>query len=66
MNDILTIFNTSHLADVATHIAVWWVFAAFVGGMPKPAEDSFWYGWFYRSLHLLSANLEKARNPNKE
>jgi len=50
-----------HLQVVATSLACWWVFAAFVGGMPDPRPDSFGYLWLYRSLHLLAANIAKAR-----
>lgn len=51
-----------------TAIASFWAFSAFVGGMPDQTEiPSVYYGWLYRSLHILSGDLKNAvasRFPN--
>jgi len=44
-----------------TAIASFWVFSAFVGGMPDQTEiPSVYYGWLYRSLHILSGDIKNA------
>lgn len=41
-------------------LAIYYVFNAIVSGMPEPTEKSKWgYVWAYRSLHVLSGNLDK-------
>ena len=41
-------------------IGLMWSFSAFVGGMPEPDSSSGkGYRWFYGSLHMLAANLDK-------
>lgn len=51
-----------------TAIVAFWCFSAFVGGMPDQSEiPSVYYGWLYRSLHILSGDLKNAvasRFPN--
>jgi hypothetical protein len=38
-----------------------WLFSAFVSGMPEPLQNSSrGYEWLYNSLHLFTANLNKA------
>lgn len=46
--------------DVAAVFALYWVFMAAVSGMPEPTSTSGTaYVWAYRSLHALSANLDR-------
>jgi hypothetical protein len=41
-------------------IALYWVFSAFVSGMPQPGPTaSTAYVWAYTSLHALAANIDK-------
>ena len=54
MNQLL-----QHPAVIA--IGAFWVFSAFVGGMPDQDESSsLTYKWLYRSLHILSGDLKNA------
>lgn len=47
-------------------IGVLWAFSAFVGGMPEPDSASGkGYRWFYGSLHLFAANLDKVKESIK-
>ena len=46
--------------NVAAVFALYWVFMAAVSGMPEPTSTSGTaYVWAYRSLHALSANLDR-------
>lgn len=46
--------------NVAAAFALYWVFMAAVSGMPEPTSTSGTaYVWAYRSLHALSANLDR-------
>lgn len=49
---------------IDTHIlmmAGWWVLSAAVGALEEPTPMMpKWYGFVYRFLHLLSANLPQA------
>jgi hypothetical protein len=41
-------------------IALYWVFSAFVSGMPQPTlTSSTAFIWLYTSLHVLAANVDK-------
>ena len=56
-----------HPRAIIELLLAYWLFSAFVSGMPKPKGDDsqFWYGWFYTSLHTLSGSLQQAaRNPS--
>lgn len=42
-------------------IVAYWMFSAFVGGMPAPEEtDGRKYRWAHDSLHILAGNLTSA------
>lgn len=42
-------------------IGAYWVFSAFVGGMPAPSEKSSpAYTWMHDSLHILAGNMTTA------
>lgn len=46
--------------NVAAAFVFYWVFMAAVSGMPEPTSTSGTaYVWAYRSLHALSANLDR-------
>ena len=50
----------------ALTIVGYWLFSAFVGGMPEPlAASPAVYGWLYKSLHILAGNLSNAIFPRK-
>ncbi len=54
------------LSLITQHPAVfaifdYWLFSAFVGGMPEPsASSSAGYRWLHNSLHILAGNLSTA------
>lgn len=61
MNELVAIldFAKAHPNVVALFI-FYWVFMAAVSGMPAPTNKSGTaYIWAYRSLHALSANLDR-------
>ncbi len=42
-------------------IGAYWLFSAFVGGMPAPeAGDSKTYRWAFQSLNILASNVSRA------
>lgn len=50
----------AHHSAIIT-ITAYWLFSAFVGGMPLPdATSSALYRWIHDSLHILAGNLNAA------
>jgi hypothetical protein len=49
---------TAHPAIFA--IGSYWIFSAFVGGMPEPVTAFGTYAWLYNSLHILAGNITSA------
>jgi hypothetical protein len=42
-------------------VFAYWLFSAFVGGMPAPTEESSTaYKWAFQSLNILASNLTRA------
>ena len=43
---------------IGATLAAWYLFSAFVSGMPDPtAANGPAYHWLFRSLHLLAGNI---------
>lgn len=52
----------SHIDDVLTGGATFWLVSGLISTMPKPNENERWYGWLFNFAQFVAANWKTIGN----